>query len=42
VLFIRPQIIRNGADAATVAQELRAKMRDGRAAGPFGAPPPGQ
>ncbi len=41
VLFIRPQIIRNGADAATVAQELRAKMRDGRA-GPFGAPPPGQ
>ena len=42
VLFIRPQIIRNGADAATVASELRAKMRDGRAAGPFGAPPPGQ
>ena len=41
VLFIRPQIIRNGADAATVAQELRAKMSGGRP-GPFGAPPPGQ
>jgi len=41
VLFIRPQIIRNGADATTVAQELRAKMSGGRP-GPFGAPPPGQ
>lgn len=41
VLFIRPQIIRNGADAATVAEELRAKMRGDRS-GPFGAPPSGQ
>jgi general secretion pathway protein D len=41
VLFIRPQIIRNGADAATVAEELRAKMRGNRP-GPFGALPPGQ
>jgi general secretion pathway protein D len=41
VLFIRPQIIRTGADAATVAEELRAKMGGGRA-GPFGAPPPGR
>jgi general secretion pathway protein D len=27
IIFIRPQIIRNGADAYHVAQELRAKMR---------------
>ena len=30
VLFIRPQVIRSGADAATVAEELRAKMRGGQ------------
>lgn len=41
VLFIRPQIIRGGADAATVAGELRAKMAGGRP-GPFGAPAPGK
>lgn len=35
VLFIRPQIIRNGADAANVAEELRAKMLGG----PFGDRP---
>ncbi len=31
IMFIRPQIIRNGADAAMVAEELRSKMRSGRA-----------
>jgi general secretion pathway protein D len=30
IMFIRPQIIRDGADASTVAEELRAKMRGGR------------
>jgi general secretion pathway protein D len=30
IMFIRPQIIRDGADAATVAEELRAKMRGGK------------
>jgi general secretion pathway protein D len=30
IMFIRPQIIRDGADAAMVAEELRAKMRGGR------------
>jgi general secretion pathway protein D len=35
VLFIRPQIIRNSADAANVAEELRAKMLGG----PFGDRP---
>ncbi|HLX98241.1 MAG TPA: type II secretion system secretin GspD [Roseiarcus sp.] len=30
IMFIRPQIIRNGADAAMVAEELRSKMRGGR------------
>jgi general secretion pathway protein D len=30
IIFIRPQIIRNGADASMVAEELRAKMRGGR------------
>ena len=30
IIFIRPQIIRNGADAAEVAEELRSKMRGGR------------
>ena len=30
IFFIRPQIIRNGADAAAVAEELRSKMRGGR------------
>ena len=29
-MLIRPQIIRNGADASMVAEELRAKMRGGR------------
>jgi general secretion pathway protein D len=27
IIFIRPQIIRNGSDARRVAEELRAKMR---------------
>jgi len=26
IMFIRPQIIRNGADASRIAQELRAKL----------------
>lgn len=30
IIFIRPQIIRNGADAAMVAEALRSKMRGGR------------
>ena len=30
IMFIRPQIIRDGADAAEVAEEMRAKMRGGR------------
>jgi general secretion pathway protein D len=30
IMFIRPQIIRDGADAANVAEELRAKMRGGK------------
>ena len=30
IMLIRPQIIRNGADAAMVAEELRSKMRGGR------------
>lgn len=30
IMLIRPQIIRNGADAAVVAEELRSKMRGGR------------
>jgi len=29
ILFIRPQIIRDGADASVVAEELRSKMRGG-------------
>jgi general secretion pathway protein D len=29
ILFIRPQIIQNGADASVVAEELRSKMRGG-------------
>ena len=29
-MFIRPTIIRDGADAAMVAEELRSKMRSGR------------
>jgi general secretion pathway protein D len=45
ILFIRPQIIRDGADAASVAEQLRSKMR-GAPLGPLGlenpllAPPP--
>ncbi len=35
LIFIRPQIIRNGVDAQRVAEELRSKMR-----GRFGASPP--
>lgn len=31
IIFIRPQIIRDGADASMVAEELRSKMRGGRA-----------
>jgi general secretion pathway protein D len=27
IVFIRPQIIRNGTDAQRIAEELRAKMR---------------
>ena len=30
ILFIRPQIIRSGADASVVAEELRSKMRGGQ------------
>ncbi len=30
IIFIRPQIIRDGADASRVAEELRAKMHTGR------------
>jgi general secretion pathway protein D len=30
IIFIRPQIIRDGADAAMVAEELRSKMRGGK------------
>jgi len=30
IIFIRPQIIRDGADASMVAEELRAKMRGGK------------
>jgi general secretion pathway protein D len=30
IIFIRPTIIRDGADAAMVAEELRAKMRGGK------------
>ncbi len=30
IMFIRPQIIRDGADASMVAEELRAKMRGGK------------
>ena len=30
IILIRPQIIRDGADAATVAEELRSKMRGGK------------
>jgi general secretion pathway protein D len=30
IMFIRPMIIRDGADAAMVAEELRSKMRSGR------------
>jgi general secretion pathway protein D len=44
ILFIRPQIIRGGADASLVAEELRSKMRGGQL-GSLGlpklfAPPP--
>ncbi len=30
IVLIRPQVIRNGADASMVAEQLRAKMRSGR------------
>jgi general secretion pathway protein D len=30
IILIRPQVIRNGADASEVAEELRAKMRSGK------------
>jgi general secretion pathway protein D len=29
IIFMRPQIIQNGADASVVAEELRSKMRGG-------------
>src|SRR5262249_16945206 len=38
VIFIRPQIIRNGMDARRVAEELRLRMRE--MYGPVAAPPP--
>jgi general secretion pathway protein D len=34
IIFIRPQIIRNGVDAASVAEELRTKLRGRFGAGP--------
>ncbi len=37
IIFIRPQIIRDGADASVVAEELRAKLRGGQI-GSLGAP----
>ena len=37
ILFIRPQIIQNGADASVVAEELRSKMRGGQI-GSLGVP----
>ena len=30
IIFIRPQVIRNGVDAAEISEELRSKMRGGR------------
>ena len=30
IIFIRPQIIRDGVDASVVAEELRSKMRGGK------------
>ena len=30
IIFIQPQIIRDGADAAKIAEELRSKMRGGK------------
>jgi hypothetical protein len=32
-MFIRPQIIRDGVDAASIAEEIRTKMRGKLAAG---------
>jgi general secretion pathway protein D len=37
IMFIRPQIIRDGADASVVAEELRSKMRGGQL-GSLGVP----
>jgi general secretion pathway protein D len=37
ILFIRPQVIRDGADASVVAEELRSKMRGG-SVGSLGLP----
>jgi general secretion pathway protein D len=34
IIFIRPQIIRNGVDAASIAEELRTKLRGRFGAGP--------
>ncbi|MBV8106932.1 MAG: type II secretion system secretin GspD [Hyphomicrobiales bacterium] len=42
ILFIRPQIIHDGADASVVAEELRSKMRGGKLGSlgmPLGLPP---
>lgn len=40
IIFIRPQIIRDGFDAHTVAEELRAKMRGTIGPAPGGPPTP--
>ena len=37
IMFIRPQIIHDGADASVVAEELRSKMRGGQV-GSLGVP----
>jgi len=37
IMFIRPTIIRDGADAAMVAEELRSKMRGGKTPGAYTA-----
>jgi general secretion pathway protein D len=40
IMFIRPQIIRDGVDAARVAEELRSKMRGNRIGQTFLPVPP--
>jgi general secretion pathway protein D len=34
IIFIRPQIIRDGVDASSIAEEIRTKMRGKLGAGP--------